>query len=58
MGVVTTNPYMQEIRKFQDKLSEAKDEEERKVISRELEITKIKKGLANSRLVRQRNLLW
>ena len=55
MGVVTANPHMQEKGKLQGKLSEAKDEEERKVISRELEITNTKKQLADLRGVRQRN---
>ena len=58
MGVVTANPHMQENVKFQDKLREAKDEEERMVISRELEITEAKGQLAYSRVVRQRNLMW
>ena len=58
MGVVTANPHMQENVKLRDKLSEAKDEEERKVISRELEITDAKRQLAGSRMVRQRNLMW
>ena len=58
MGVVTANPHMQENVKLQEKLSEAKDEEERKVITRELEITEAMKQLADSRMVRQRNLMW
>ena len=58
MGVVTANPHMQEKVKLLDELSEAKDEEERKVISRELEITEAKIQLAESRCVRQRNLMW
>ena len=58
MGVVTANPHMQEKGKFQGKLSEAKNEEERKVISRELEITETERELAAFRCVRQRNLMW
>ena len=58
MGVVTANPHMQEEGKLRQKLREAKDEEERKVISRELEITDAKRQLAESRYVRQRNLMW
>ena len=57
MGVVLANPHMQEVAKLQEKLSKAKDEEERKVISREIEITEAKRQLANSRAVRQRNLM-
>ena len=57
MGVVLANPHMQEVAKLQEKLSKAKDEEERKVISREMEITKTKIQLANLREVRQRNLM-
>ena len=57
MGVVLANPHMQEVAKLQEKLSKAKDEEERKVISREMEITNTKSQLANSRAVRQRNLM-
>ena len=57
MGVVTANPHMQEMGKLRGKLREAKDEEERKVISRELEITDTKRQLALSRHVRQRNLM-
>ena len=57
MGVVLANPHMQEVAKLQEKLSKAKDEEERKVISREMEITETKSQLANSRRVRQRNLM-
>ena len=58
MGVVTANPHMQEKGKLRNKLSKAKDEEQRKVISRELEITDAKTQLAGSRMVRQRNLMW
>ena len=57
MGVVLANPHMQEVAKLQEKLSKAKDEEERKVISREIEITETKSQLAESRYVRQRNLM-
>ena len=57
MGVVLANPHMQEVAKLQEKLSKAKDEEERKVISQEMEITETKRQLANSREVRQRNLM-
>ena len=58
MGVVTANPHMQEEGKLRDKLREAKDEEERKVIFRELEITEAKGELVYSRKVIQRNLMW
>ena len=57
MGVVLANPHMQEVAKLEEKLSKAKDEEERKVIFREMEITETKSQLANSRWVRQRNLI-
>ena len=57
MGVVLANPHMQEVAKLQEKLSKTKDEEERKVISREMEITETKRQLAFSRKVRQRNLM-
>jgi hypothetical protein len=49
---------MQEADELEGKLSRASDEEERKVISRELEITETKKVLADSRQVLQRNLMW
>ena len=58
MGVVTANPYIQEEDELQGKLRRAKDEEERKVISREMQITDAKRQLAESRYVRQRNLMW
>lgn len=58
MGVVLANPHIQEEIELRDKLSEATNEEERKVISWELEITETKKQLADSRQVRQRNLMW
>ena len=58
MGVVLANPHMQEIRTLESKLRRAKDEEERKVISWKLEITETKHRLAESRVVRQRNLMW
>ena len=54
MGVVLANPHMQEVEKLQEKLSKAKDEEERKVISREMEITETNRQLATSRRVRQK----
>ena len=57
MGVVLANHHMQELAKLQEKLSKAKDEEERKVISQEMEITETNRQLANSRFVRQRNLM-
>ena len=57
MGVVLANPHMQEVAKLEEKLSKAKDEEERKVISREIEISESKRQLALSRRVRQRNLM-
>ena len=53
MGVVIANPHMQEAEALQDRLHLAKDEEERKVISRELDIAKTNSQLANSRWVRQ-----
>ena len=52
MGVVLANPHMQEADELRGKLSRASNEEERRVLSRELEITKTKKDLANSRYVR------
>ena len=58
MGVVLANPHIQKVEKLKQKLDEAGDEEERKVISRELEITETKRQLAESRYVRQRNLMW
>ena len=58
MGVVLANPHMQDADELEDKLSQASNEEQRKVLSRELEITKTKKDLAVSRQVRQRNLMW
>ena len=58
MGVVTANPHIQEVDEVQAKLRRAKDDEEMKVISRELEITKAKRQLADLRVVRQRNLMW
>ena len=57
MGVVLANPHMQEVAKLKEKLNKAKDEEERKVISQEMEITETNRQLANSRTVRQRNLM-
>ena len=58
MGVVLADPHRQEVEKLRQKLRESEDEEERKVISRELEITETKRQLADSRWVRQRNLMW
>ena len=55
MGVVLSNPHMQEARELQGKLSRASNEEERRVLSRELEITQTKRDLAYSRQVRQIN---
>ena len=55
--MVLANPHMQEVAKLREKLSKAKDEEERKVISREMEITETKSQLADSRYVRQKNLM-
>ena len=55
MGVVLANPHMQEARELQGKLSRASNEEERRVLSQEIKITKIKSDLADSRYVRQRN---
>ena len=57
MGVVLANPHMQEAGELQGKLSRASSEEESKVISGELEITETKRDLADSRRVRQRNLM-
>ena len=48
---------MQEARELEGKLSRASNEEQREVISRELEIAKTKRGLANSRLVRQQKMI-
>ena len=56
MGVVLANP--QEVRELEGKLSPASNEEEWRMLSRELEITKAKEDLAHSRVVRQRNLMW
>ena len=53
--MVLANPHMQEEDELEGKLSQASNEEERRVISRELEITMTKKDLANSRGVKQRN---
>ena len=58
MGVVLANPHMQEADELLVKLIQASNEEERRVISRELEITQTKRGLAASRAVSQRNLMW
>ena len=58
MGGILANPHMQEEYKLDGKLRQASIEEWRKVISRELEITETNRDLANSRAVRQRNLMW
>ena len=58
MGVVIVNLHMQEADALRKKQRFAKDEEERKVISRELDIAETKRQLAISRWVRQRNLMW
>ena len=58
MCVIPANSHMQEVKKTREKLREAKNEEERKVISQELEIAETKRQLADSRAVRQRNLMW
>ena len=58
MGVVLANPHMQEADELWGKLFRASNEEERRVLSQELEITKTKRDLADSREVRQRNLMW
>ena len=58
MGVVTANPHMQEAEALRKKQHFMKDEEERKVISRELDVTETKRQLANLRFVRLRNLMW
>ena len=52
MGVVLANPHMQEARELQGKLTRASNEEERRVLSRELEITQTKRDLADSNYVR------
>ena len=52
MGVVLANPHMQEAGELQGKLSQASNEEERRGLSQELEITKTKRDLAHSRAVR------
>ena len=58
MGVVLANPHMQEAGELEYKLSRASNEEERRVLSQKLEITQTKKDLADSRYVRQKNLMW
>ena len=58
MGVVIANPHMQEAEALRKNQRLAKDEEERKAISRELDIARTKCQLANSRYVRHRNLMW
>ena len=57
MGVVLANPHMQEARELWGKLSRASNEEERRVLSREMEITQTKRDLATSRQVRQKKLM-
>ena len=57
MGVVLTNPHIQEARELESKLRRARNEEEGRVISQELETTQINKDLADSREVRQKNLI-
>ena len=54
-GCGSCNPHMQQARELEGKLSRASNEEERSVLSQELEITQIKRDLAASRQVRQRN---
>ena len=59
MGVVLAKPHMQEANELHGKLSQASNEEERKLKSWELQITKTKRDLAHSRWVRQRNyMMW
>ena len=58
MGVVLANPHMQEVGKLQGELSRASNEEERRALSQELEITQTKRDLAISRRVRQKNMMW
>ena len=58
MGVVIANPHMQEAEALRKKQRIVKDEEERKLISRELDVAMAKSQLAFSRRVRQRNLMW
>ena len=52
--MVLANPHMQEAEALRDKVRLAKDEEERKVIFRELDMTETKRQLAESRVVRQK----
>ena len=54
MGVVIADPHMQEAQELKRKLDITKDEEERMVISRELDIAQTKGHLASSRKVSQR----
>ena len=56
--MVLANPHTQEADELWGKLSRASNEEERRVLSQDLEITKTKRDLASSRVVRQRNLMW
>ena len=55
MGVVIADAHMQEAQELKRKLGTTKDEEERMVISRELDIAQTKSQLASSRVVSQRN---
>ena len=55
MGVVIANPHIQEAQELERKLDITKDEEERMVMSRELDIAQTKSQLASSRSVSQRN---
>ena len=55
MGVVIADPHMQKAQKLKRKLDITKDEEERMVISRELDIARIESQLADSKSVSQRN---
>ena len=55
MGVVIADPHVQEAQELKRKLDVMKDEEERMVISKELDIAQIKSQLASSRWVSQRN---
>ena len=54
MGVVLASPHMQEVHELEGKLRRASNEEERRVLSRELEIAQTKRYLADLRRVRQR----
>ena len=56
--LVIANLHIQEAEALKDRLRLAKDEEERKVIFRELDIAETKRQLADQRYVRQRSLMW